>query len=94
MRTHVLLGLTKAEIKQNDWALPYKDFLPQSDEDRLLCYADRFHSKGPTFSTFDSFYNGLRSDLPNQAEKFKKWSEDFGVPDIAALAKKYGHPVR
>ncbi len=74
--------------------LPSKDYEPQTIEGRLLCYADRFHSKKPIFNSFDYFYNRLSDNLPNQAKKFKEWSEDFGIPDLDTLAVKYNHPIR
>lgn len=92
--THVLLGLTKQEIIDKPWYLPEHDYEPKSVEGQLLCYADRFHSKHPTFNAFDTFLERLKGGLPLQAEKFEKWSERFGVPDVPALAKKYGQPIR
>jgi len=94
IRTHVLLGLTKQEIIDYGWPLPQKDYEPTTIEGRLLCYADRFHSKGPTFNSYETFLFGLRKDLPRQADKLEVWAKEFGVPDVNELAAKYGHPVR
>lgn len=94
VRTHVLLGLTKEDIERQRWALPRHDFTPKTLEARLLCYADRFHSKTPHFNSAEKFLERLSKDLPNQANKFKDWMEEFGVPDVAALAQKYNHPIR
>jgi len=93
VETHVLMGLTKEEIASSNLRLPERDFLPTSIEARLLCYADRFHSKQPVFNSYD-FFVGSNADLPAQIEKFKKEAEVFGVPDIKELAKKYGHQIR
>lgn len=92
--THVLLGLSKEEIVSHSFPLPYRDYIPTSIEGRLLCYADRFHSKHPIFSTYDFFLRHLETNLPEQAKKFKTWSEEFGIPDIKKMAAKYKHPVR
>ncbi len=96
VKTHVLLGLTEDEIKANKIALPYKSFEPQTLEARLLCYADRFSSKGKgvVLNSYDSFLARLKADLPLQAKKFEDWADEFGMPDIEALAKKYKHPIR
>ncbi len=94
IETHVLMGLTSEEIKQAGMSLPYRDYVPSSIEGDILCYADRFHSKKPVFNSFDSFYKRLSDGLPAQARKFKELSEKFGIPDIEALAKKYGHPIK
>lgn len=96
VKTHVLLGLTKAEIKEHKLALPHKSFEPQSLEARLLCYADRFSSKGDgiVLNSFNTFYANLRQNLPKQAKKFEKWSEEFGIPNIENLSKKYNIKIR
>jgi uncharacterized protein len=90
----VLLGLTKQEIKDRPWIIPAKDYLPGTIEGQLLCYADRFHSKHPTFNDYDTFLNRLKKDLPLQADKFESLSNRFGIPDIAALADKYNQSIR
>src|SRR5574338_446382 len=45
VETHVLMGLSAVEIKEIGFALPNRDYIPQTIEAELLCYADRFHSK-------------------------------------------------
>lgn len=94
VRTHVLLGLNKEDIEKQGWALPLKDFEPKTLEAKVLCYADRFHSKSPHFNSAESFMNSLEKDLPNQAKKFKAMIDEFGLPDVDALAQKYQHPIR
>ena len=94
IETHVLLGLTKQEIIDTPWVLPARDYEPDTIEGELLCYADRFHSKYPTFNAFDTFLDKLKSNLPLQAAKFEAWSKRFGIPDIELLADKYNQPVR
>lgn len=96
VETHVLLGLSKAEIMQpgSRFIVPVKDYTPQSIEAELLCYADRFHSKHPTFNNPDTFLAKLTTSLPIQAEQYANYLERFGKPDIDQLAKKYNHPIR
>jgi uncharacterized protein len=94
IETHVLLGLTKQEIIDTPWILPARDYEPDTIEGQLLCYADRFHSKHPTFNAYGSFLEGLKKSLPLQAAKFEVWSKRFGIPDIDALAKTYKQSVR
>ena len=92
--THILLGLTKQEIIDKPWLLPERDYQPTSIEGELLCYADRFHSKHPTFNSYDTFLERLKRDLPLQGEKFEQWSKRFGIPDIKSLANKYKQQIR
>lgn len=94
VRTHILMGLTKEEIIANNFGMPQKDYIPATLEARLLCYADRFHSKHPTFNSHESFLARLSKDLPKQAAKLQAATVEFGIPDIQALAEKYNHPIR
>lgn len=94
IRTHVLMGLTKEEIVEHKIALPHNNYEPTTIEGRLLCYADRFHSKGPAFNAYDSFVTSLNANLPKQAKKLAAAANEFGLPDVPALAVKYGHPIR
>ena len=94
VETHILLGLSKQEIIEKPWLLPARDYIPRTIEGELLCYADRFHSKKPTFNAYDSFLARLKKGLPEQATKFEAWSRRFGIPDINALADKYHQPIR
>ena len=94
VETHVLLGLSKQEIIDKPWVLPARDYIPTSIEGRLLCYADRFHSKKPVFNAYQTFLGRLQKELPLQAAKFEEWAQEFGLPDLEALANKYGQQIR
>ena len=94
IRTHVLMGLTKEEIVHNGFGMPQKNYEPTSIEGRLLCYADRFHSKRPTFNAYEPFLEKLSKTLPLQAQKLKDAAAEFGIPDIESLVKKYNQPIR
>lgn len=42
---HTGSGLTAKEIAETGIPLPHEDFLPESLEEKLICYADKFFSK-------------------------------------------------
>ena len=42
---HTGTGLTAAEIIHQNLPLPQQDFTPQSIEEQIVCYADKFYSK-------------------------------------------------
>ena len=42
---HTGAGLTKEDIIGQNLPLPHKDFLPETLEEQLVCYADKFYSK-------------------------------------------------
>lgn len=42
---HTGAGLTKEEIISQNLPLPHQDFLPETLEEKVICYADKFYSK-------------------------------------------------
>ena len=42
---HTGSGLTAEEIKQAGLPLPHIDLLPESDEEKIICLADKYYSK-------------------------------------------------
>lgn len=90
---HLGVGLPKEEIIERKLELPVKDFLPLTIEERLVLYADKFHSKTPKFNTYVS-YMQFTAQFGEEAQKrFKALSEEFGVPDLEVFAQKYHHPI-
>ncbi len=43
---HTGAGLTAREVADGHLPIPVADYLPQSTLERLICYADKFYSKG------------------------------------------------
>jgi uncharacterized protein len=43
---HVGMGITLQEIKDNRLPLPLRDMMPLSIEEKIICFADKFFSKG------------------------------------------------
>lgn len=43
---HVGMGLTIKDIEKKDFPLPKKDMVPVSLEEKIVCYADKFFTKG------------------------------------------------
>lgn len=94
VETHVLLGLSKQEIIEKPWPLPARDYIPRNIEGEILCYADRFHTKSPTFNTYKAFLKHLEQNFPLQAIRFEALSKKFGIPDIEKMARKYNQPIK
>lgn len=42
---HTGAGITREEIENQHLPLPQQDFLPETMEEKLVCYADKFYSK-------------------------------------------------
>lgn len=45
---HTGAGITSEEVINNSLPLPIKDYLPETIEEKLICYADKFFSKSAT----------------------------------------------
>jgi uncharacterized protein len=92
---HLGVGFTEEDIKKQ--GLPFtQPYIPETKEERLITYADKFHSKTtpPRFNTYDSFKKYAATFGPEIAERFEQLAEEFGKPDLAPLIEKYGHEVR
>ena len=42
---HTGTGLTAVEIERQNLPLPHQDFVPESIEEQIICFADKFYSK-------------------------------------------------
>ena len=69
---HTGTGLTAAEILRQNLPLPHQDFTPQSIEEQIVCYADKFYSK-------------TRLDEEKTPEQAMRSLEKFGADGIAVF---------
>lgn len=77
---HTGTGLTKEAIEANGWNLPVMDFIPETIEEQLICFADKFYSKTKfleTARTLEQVVESMAKISPEAAEKVKKWAEMF-----------------
>jgi uncharacterized protein len=91
---HTGVGISKEEIIAKNLPLPHEDFLAETIEERLVMYADKFHSKGPQFNSYATYKKRVGSFGTGKAAQFEALSLEFGIPDLEVLAVKYGHPIR
>ena len=77
---HTGAGLTAEEIEKQNLPLPHKDFLPETIEEKLICYADKFYSKThPTVEkTVEQAMASLRKFGDEGAARFEEWVKLFG----------------
>lgn len=79
---HVGVGITKKEAHGLD--LPCRNMIPVTLEEKLICYADKFHSKnGHTngvILSVDEIMQRLEAFGPDKPNIFRKWVDEFGVP--------------
>jgi uncharacterized protein len=58
---HTGSGITKEQIIQDNLPLPHRDMLPTTDEEALICYADKFFSKSADPTSEKSYEQALSS---------------------------------
>ena len=93
---HTGVGLTKQDIIDQNLALPAADYLAKTDEERLIMFADKFHSK--TTPPFFNSYAWYRSDVAkfgtDKVTMFEQLAVLFGQPDLRLLQAKYPFEIR
>ncbi len=77
---HTGTGLTCQQIELRQLPLPHRDFLPETLEEQLICYADKFYSK--THLTKEKKLKKILASLERYGtegvEKFQQWCAMFG----------------
>ncbi|GJG35186.1 MULTISPECIES: HDIG domain-containing metalloprotein [Prevotella] len=76
---HTGAGLTKEEIVSQDLPLPHQDFLPETMEEKVICYADKFYSKTHPRreKTYEQAEHSLAKFGKEGLERFRQWHDMF-----------------
>jgi uncharacterized protein len=93
---HTGVGLTRDDVLRQHLPIPVDDYLAVSNEEALVMYADKFHSKTspPVFVTAASYAANVRRFFgEDKAVKFASMVERFGEPDFEPLMDTYGHAL-
>lgn len=90
---HTGLGLRKSYIIKMNLPLPHNDYLAETLEERLIMYADKFHSKHPRFNKFESYMSQASRFGNYNITFFQKFADEFGVPSLGSLAEEYKMPL-
>lgn len=93
---HTGVGLTKQDVISQKLPLPAANYLAETDEELLIMYADKFHSKTtpPYFNSFEWYRRDVAKFGADKVAKFEEMAQKFGVPDLKPLAEKYGYTIR
>ena len=70
----------KEVILQNGWNLPARDFLPETLEEQLICFADKFFSKTKFLKhprTFEQVVESMAKISEKSVEKVQDWARIF-----------------
>lgn len=90
---HTGVGLSREDIRSQNLPLPDEDLLAETVEERLVMYADKFHSKTPKFNSFESYSNQVNRFGADKVVAFHKLAEEFGIPSLENVSQKYNHPL-
>ncbi|MGO0122612.1 HD domain-containing protein [Desulfothermobacter acidiphilus] len=78
---HVGVGITREEIIQRQLPLPPRDMVPQSWEEKIIAYADKFFSKGEEHLTREKTLAEIEADLgrigPEKVAIFRNWHREL-----------------
>lgn len=76
---HTGAGLSKKDIETQQLPLPHEDFLPETIEEQIICYADKFYSKtNPTHEkTVEEAEHSLLKFGADGPERFRQWMRMF-----------------
>ncbi|MFF9453480.1 HD domain-containing protein [Streptomyces flaveolus] len=92
---HTGVGVTKEEVLKQGLPLPVADYLAVTDEERLVMYADKFHSKSrPTaFLTADEYASQVRRFGEEKVTAFQALRAEFGDPGpaLGVLSRRAAH---
>ena len=76
---HTGTGLTKEDVIARNLPLPHQDFIPETWEEQVICYADKFFSK--THPDREKTYEQAERSLAKFGEKgvirFRQWASIF-----------------
>jgi uncharacterized protein len=89
---HTGVGLTAADVTAQQLPLPPGDYLAETAAERLVMYADKFHSKStpPRFVSATAYALAVRRFGKGKSAAFKTMVAEYGEPDLPGLAAEYG----
>ncbi len=91
---HVGAGITVKDVRRQGLPLPERDMTPQTLEEIIVCYADKFFSKSEAAQKpwpMETILQSLRRFGPDKAERFDRWAAIFD-PDLSLTGS--GRPSR
>lgn len=76
---HTGAGISLNEIEAQSLPLPHHDFLPETMEEKLICYADKFYSKShlERVRTVEQAAKSLEKFGKDGAARFMEWAKMF-----------------
>jgi len=77
---HTGAGLSLHDIVSQNLPLPHQDFLPETLEEKLICYADKFFSKThlDIEKPIEKVERSIAKFGDDGLERFREWEKIFG----------------
>lgn len=77
---HTGTGLTAEDIRRQGLPLPLEDFRPETEAEKVICYADKFFSKShpDAEKTAAQVVKSLAKFGPKSTAIFQAWDERYG----------------
>ena len=78
---HTGAGITKAQVIAQNLPLPQQDFLPETMEEKVICYADKFFSKThlDREKTIEQAEKSLSKFGDEGVLRFREWEKCFSA---------------
>ncbi|GAA4919222.1 HD domain-containing protein [Streptomonospora salina] len=92
---HTGVGITREDIRSQDLPIPPDDYVAESDEEELVMFADKFHSKShpPRLVSPETAAGRMRTFGEDKELRFKSLLATYGEPDLRPLHESYGHEI-
>ncbi len=76
---HTGTGLSVAEIIQNNYPIPPRNMIPETMEEKLICFADKFYSKTHLDGekSIEKIRMGLAKHGKASVKRFDEWRKIF-----------------
>lgn len=78
---HTGTGLTIHDITTQNLPLPHMDLVPETIEEQIICYADKFYSKShpEREKTIEQAARSLEKFGTEGVKRFRQWAEKFEI---------------
>jgi uncharacterized protein len=80
---HIGVGITMDDIRNNNLPLPLRDMTPQTIEEKIVCYADKFFSKSADNLMIPKPFHKVQKSIRKYGESkwkvFEKMMDIFGT---------------
>jgi uncharacterized protein len=92
---HTGMGLSKDDVIRQRLPLPPADYLAETGEEKLVMYADKFHTKTtpPALLTACAYASSVRRFGEDKVAAFASMRAAFGEPDLGPFRRAYGQRV-